>query len=196
MSFSGIENSYTKKGYKLIAGIDEVGRGALAGPLVAGAVILPNKIKLPMLNDSKLLSKKVREGLSELIIAKSICWSVGEVSAEEIDEVGIAEANFLAFERALKNLSIQPDFVLADYFSFKKLSYPNEGILGGDKKVRAIAAASIVAKVFRDGLMKKYHDQFPEYGFDKHVGYGTKLHKEAINKFGMCEQHRKSFKLT
>lgn len=195
MSFSRIENSYIKKGYKLIAGIDEVGRGALAGPLVAGAVILSDKIKLPKLNDSKLLSKKTRESLSELIITKSICWSVGEVSAGEIDKVGIAKANFLAFERALKNLSVQPDFVLADYFSFKKLSYPNKGILGGDKKVRTIAAASVVAKVYRDGLMKKYHDQYPEYGFDKHVGYGTVGHREAIKKFGSCQLHRQSFKL-
>lgn len=196
MSFIAIENNYKKQGYELIAGIDEVGRGALAGPLVAGVVILPTQIRLPKLNDSKLISKKVREELSAIIIEKCVSWAVGEISAKEIDKVGISKANFLAFERALENLQVKPDFVLADYFNFKNLSYPNKGVLGGDRKVRTIAAASVVAKVYRDNLMQKFHEQFPEYGFDKHVGYGTLKHRQAIAKHGPCQLHRKSFKLS
>jgi ribonuclease HII len=196
MSFIDIENTFRKRGFEIIAGIDEVGRGALAGPLVAGVVILPTRIRLPKLNDSKLLSKKVRENLSAIIIEKAVSWVVGEVSAKEIDKIGVARANYLAFERALENLQVKPDFVLADYFNFDNLPYPTKGILGGDKIVRTIAAASVVAKVYRDNLMKKYHEEFSEYGFDKHVGYGTIKHREAIAKYGPCKLHRTSFRLT
>lgn len=196
MSFSRIENSYRKKGYQVIAGIDEVGRGALAGPLVAAVVILKPYTKLVGLRDSKHVTERNRERLSAHIVRTSHCVSYGQVEADEIDKIGIAKANRMAFERALQKMDTSPDFVLADYFNFENLPYPNKGVLGGDKKVRVIAAASVVAKVYRDNLMKKYHEQFPQYGFGEHVGYGTLKHRRAIAEHGPCELHRKSFRLT
>lgn len=196
MKFLQLEQKYHTDGYELIAGIDEVGRGAIAGPLIAGAVVLPIRVRLPGLTDSKLLSQLQREKLSQQIIEAGATIAFGEVSAEEIDDIGIAAANKLAFVRALSAMRPTPHFALADYFTYTDLPCPSRGVAGGDKLVRSIAAASIVAKVYRDALMKKYHDEYPQYGFDTHVGYGTLKHRNAIKKYGACHLHRKTFTLT
>lgn len=193
MKFLTLENIYKKQGYNIVAGIDEVGRGALAGPLVAGAVVLPARVRLPGLTDSKLLSQTQRERLSQQIIEAGATVAFGEVSAEEIDDIGIAAANKLAFVRALSAMRPTPHFALADYFTYTDLPCPSRGVAGGDKLVRSIAAASIVAKVYRDALMKKYHDEYPQYGFDTHVGYGTARHRAALKKHNLSSIHRRSF---
>ncbi|MGB0757557.1 MAG: ribonuclease HII [Patescibacteria group bacterium] len=184
-----------KKGYKAIVGLDEVGRGALAGPIVAGACILPRDVSrslLVQLNDSKKLSKTNRELVSKNITNVAI-WSVGVVGNYEIDRLGIAKANILAFKRALKNLP-NYDYVLVDYFQNIDIHHvPVIGVTKGDALVPTIAAASIVAKVYRDALMKRKATEFPEYGFESHVGYGTERHREAIQKYGTTSIHRKSF---
>ena len=195
MKFLTLEKKYHDLGFELVAGVDEVGRGALAGPLVAGAVVLPARVRLPGLTDSKLLSKTQRERLSQQIIEAGATIALGEVSAEEIDDIGIAAANKLAFIRALSDMRPTPHFALADYFTYTDLPCPSRGVAGGDKWVRSIAAASIVAKVYRDTLMKKYHDDYPQYGFDAHVGYGTLKHRNAIKKYGACHLHRRTFTL-
>lgn len=193
MKFLSIEYQYKKSGHNLIAGIDEVGRGALAGPLVAAAVILAPNMRLSGLNDSKKISDKLRRELSYKIMDGALAYAFGLVEAEEIDKVGIARANFLAFKRALLGLNIKPDLVLADYFNYTNLPYKTIGIVKGDSKVRSIAAASVVAKVYRDDLMKQYHAEYPNYGFDKHVGYGTALHIQNIKSYGLSKLHRRSF---
>lgn len=182
-------------GYKFIAGLDEVGRGCLAGPVVAAAVILNPEIPLPEnLNDSKKLSAKRRTQIAEEIKQTAIAYSIGLVEAEEIDRINILQATKRAMILALEKIQPQADFLLIDALQLKESPLPQRAIIRGDSTVASIAAASIIAKTFRDALMHDYDKIYPQYGFDKHVGYGTKKHFEALRKHGACEIHRKSFR--
>lgn len=186
------ERKLYKKGIKKIAGIDEVGKGALAGPLVAAAVILPLDHKIIGINDSKKLSAKKREDLFIKIKRKAISWSVHVVENDEIDKKGITWANLKAMEKSIDKLHEKPDFVLIDAVKIKH-QIPTKSIIKGDEKVMSIAAASIIAKVTRDQLMHGYRHLYPEYKFPVHKGYGTLLHKKLIKKYGPSPIHRKSF---
>ena len=187
---------YEKKYYDTcdyICGIDEAGRGPLAGPVVAGAVILPKGLKIPYLNDSKQLSEKKREELFDVIMEKAISVGVGIISPERIDEINILQATYEAMREAVGKLAYRPDVLLNDAVIIPELTIPQEKIIKGDAKSLSIAAASVIAKVTRDRMMKAYHELFPEYGFDKHKGYGSKEHIEMIQKVGPCAIHRRSF---
>jgi ribonuclease HII len=181
------------KGWKFIAGVDEVGVGCLAGPVVAAAVILKPETEIDLLRDSKKLSESQREKTAEKIKIQSLAWAIGSASVDEITEFNIRGADFLAMKRALAQLNITPDAVLSDGFQIPKLAIYNEAITKGDQKSKTIAAASIIAKVFRDTLMREYETQFPGYGFAKHKGYGTKIHCDALSKLGPCPIHRTTF---
>ena len=187
---------YEKKYYDTcdyICGIDEAGRGPLAGPVVAGAVILPKGLKIPYLNDSKQLSEKKREELYDVIMEQAVSVGVGIVSPERIDEINILQATYEAMREAVGTLSYRPDVLLNDAVIIPELTIPQEKIIKGDAKSLSIAAASVIAKVTRDRMMKAYHELFPEYGFEKHKGYGSKEHIEMIQKIGPCAIHRRSF---
>jgi ribonuclease HII len=181
---------------RLEAGCDEVGRGCLAGPVVAAAVILPPRFKHPWLIDSKKLSEKRRLEMDALIKSKAIAWGISEVSPEEIDKINILNASFLAMSEAVEKLNIQPEFLLIDGNRFRSaLSIPFECIIKGDSKLGSIAAASIIAKNYRDGLMTELHKQHPVYGWNKNVGYPSKHHRDAIISYGTTHFHRQSFQL-
>ena len=189
-----------KKQYKirailmeLIAGVDEVGRGPLAGPVVAAAVILDPTQPILGLKDSKKLSESKRETLSEIIIKQSISYAFGEASVEEIDEINILQASLLAMQRAVANLSVQPTKVLVDGNRCPELSMPVEAIIKGDQKIAEISAASIIAKVNRDAQMVLLEQEYPGYGLATHKGYPTKQHRVALEKLGATIIHRKSF---
>ncbi len=188
-----IEEGLYKKGYCLIAGVDEAGRGPLAGSVYAGAVILPHGLIIEGLNDSKKISEKKREELYEKIKENAICYAVETATCEEIDEINIRNATYLAMNRAIEKLSKKADFVLVDGDCIKDCAYPYETVVKGDMKSANIAAASILAKVERDRYMLKLSEKYPQYGFEKHKGYGTKLHIEALKEYGPCEIHRKTF---
>ena len=178
------------------AGCDEAGRGCLAGPVFAAAVILPKKFKNSILDDSKKLSDKQRKLLRPIIEQEAISWAVAEVSAVEIDKINILNASFLAMHRAMDRLKIQPESLLIDGNRFKKYkSIPHHCIIQGDGKYMSIAAASILAKTYRDDHMDALHEQFPNYDWLSNKAYGTLKHREAIIKYGISEQHRKSFRL-
>ena len=176
-----------------ICGIDEAGRGPLAGPVVAGAVILPKGLKIPYLNDSKQLSEKRREALYDQIMASAVAVGAGIVSPERIDEINILQATYEAMRQAVESLDPKPQILLNDAVIIPGIHLPQEKIIKGDAKSLSIAAASVIAKVTRDRMMKAYHEMFPEYGFDKHKGYGSREHIEAIQKIGPCPIHRRSF---
>ena len=176
-----------------VAGVDEVGRGPLAGPVVAAAVVLPEKHEIEGLMDSKKLTKKKRETLYPIILAKALGTGIGMVSVQKIDEINIREATFLAMERALKNLPMVPHSALIDGESLKSQIIPNKGIIKGDDKIDSIKAASIIAKVTRDRIMFHYGKIFPEYGFEQNSGYGTKVHMEALHKYKSTPIHRRTF---
>jgi len=176
-----------------VAGVDEVGRGPLAGPVVAGAVILPENYEIEGLMDSKKLTKKKRERLYPIILAKALGTGIGMVSVQKIDEINIREATFLAMERALKDLPMVPHSALIDGESLKSQIIPNKGIIKGDDKIDSIKAASIIAKVTRDRIMFHYGKIFPEYGFEQNSGYGTKVHMEALHKYKSTPIHRRTF---
>lgn len=183
--------------YKHIAGVDEVGRGPLAGPIVACSVMLDldaldDEIIL-YLNDSKKLKESKREELAEIIKEKAVCYHIAECSNWEIDEIGIGVANNKVFLDSCNLLSVKPDFVLSDGYLVKGIEIENKSVIKGDTKSACIAAASIVAKVYRDNLMKKYAEKYPHYDFENNVGYGTAKHIDAIKKYGKCEIHRTSF---
>ena len=181
---------------KLIAGCDEAGRGCLAGPVVAAAVILPNNFKNKMLNDSKLLSEKKRDLLRKVIEKQATCWAIGIVSPAEIDKINILNASFLAMHRAIKKLYFEPEFLIIDGNRFNPYQGINhECIIKGDGKYLVIAAASVLAKTYRDDIMKKLADEFPDYNWEKNKGYPTKQHRNAIKKIGISKHHRKSFQL-
>ena len=182
-----------ENGYKVVCGIDEAGRGPLAGPVFAAAVVLPENYSHPVLNDSKKLSEKKRDAVYDDIIKDAVCYSVGIATEEEIDEINILNATFLAMKRAVDGLSIKPDFAYIDGNQYPKTGVKEETIVKGDGKCISVAAASIIAKVSRDRFMLEIDKQYPEYQFGKHKGYGTKLHYEMIEKYGVSKVHRRSF---
>lgn len=178
------------------AGCDEAGRGCLAGPVFAGAVILPTDFKHPLLNDSKQLTEKQRDTLRPIIEKEAIAWAVGSYSPQEIDEVNILNASFFSMHRAIKQLSVQPTSLLIDGNRFKPyLGIAHHCIIKGDGKYLSIAAASVLAKTYRDDWMKKLDKDFPEYGWKQNKGYPTKAHRAAIKEFGATEHHRMTFRL-
>lgn len=188
------EKRFYLRGYKLIAGVDEAGRGPLAGPIVAAAVILPFGTIIDGLNDSKLLSEDKREELYKIIKKIALAIKVVQVSHKVIDQINIGKANRLVMELAVKALNIEPHFILVDGRRMNlDLSIPQLSIIGGDRKSVSIAAASVIAKVTRDRLMLKWHEKYPKYGFDRHKGYGTKDHLRKLKKHGPCPIHRRSF---
>lgn len=178
---------------EIIAGVDEVGRGPLAGPVVAAAVILNAKIWIEGIKDSKQLSAVKRQHLDGEIRQKALAVAIGRAEVEEIDKLNILQASLLAMQRAVAALALIPSLILVDGNRTPKWTYRSQAIVGGDQKVRAISAASIVAKVYRDKEMTDYHQQFPQYGFDHHMGYGTKKHLQALKEHGPCVIHRQSF---
>lgn len=188
-----IEISLYNKGYKFVAGVDEAGRGPLAGPVCAAAVILPQDLIIEGINDSKKLTEKKREKLFDVIINSANAYSIEFASPEVIDEINIRQATSLAMHNAVKNLDVSADFVIVDGNDKIPFDIPYEYIIKGDAKSQSIAAASILAKVSRDRLMVELDKEYPEYGFAKHKGYGTKVHCEAIQKYGILPIHRKTF---
>lgn len=185
------ERKYSEFDY--ICGIDEAGRGPLAGPVVASAVILPKDCYIDHLNDSKKLSEKRREALYDIIMEKAIAVGVGIVSPDLIDEINILQATYHAMREAISKLDTEPQMILADAVHIPDIGIPQVGIIKGDAKSVSIAAASIIAKVTRDQMMYEYDKIYPEYGFAKHKGYGTKIHMEALRTHGMCPIHRTTF---
>jgi len=185
------ENRLWKKGFKVV-GIDEAGRGPLAGPVVACAFCFDKKVSLKGINDSKKLSFKQREEVyNRLKNNPNVRWGIGRVSEKVIDKINILEATKLAMKRAMKNLDA--DFLIIDGNFSIKSNVPQKSIIKADEKVYSCSAASIIAKVVRDRMMIRYHKKYPDYGFDKHKGYGTKLHRDSIKRKGFCDIHRKSF---
>ena len=178
------------------AGCDEAGRGCYAGPVFAAAVILPKDFYHPVLNDSKQLSEKQREELRPVIEKEALAWAVASVSNQEIDQINILKASIKAMHLALDQLKKKPNYLLIDgnrFYPYKKI--PHQCFVKGDGRFASIAAASILAKTHRDEYMIKLHEQFPQYGWDKNKGYGTAVHRKAIEQFGLCDHHRKSFNL-
>lgn len=188
-----LEEQMRGEGYTAVCGIDEAGRGPLAGPVVAAAVILAPGTVLPGVNDSKKISEKKRELLFDYIKENALAYGIGRASEQEIDEQNILQATFLAMRRAVEALSVPADFALVDGNRIQGLDIPSQCVIGGDGKVLSIAAASILAKVTRDREMRKLANQYPEYGFEKHKGYGTKAHYAAIAQYGICPIHRRTF---
>ena len=177
----------------LICGVDEAGRGPLAGPVVAGAAVLPKDSRILYLNDSKKLSEKRREELFVRIKEEAIVWAVGIVGPERIDEINILQATYEAMKQAIGNLSQTPDLLLCDAVTIPEVKIPQISIIKGDAKSLSIAAASVLAKVTRDHMMEEYDKLYPQYGFGKHKGYGTAAHIQAIREFGPCPIHRRTF---
>lgn len=211
------ERKLWDKGLNLVAGVDEAGRGPLAGPLVTAAVILDRthfdtprfndvtgektdrdeqrESDYLKINDSKLLTPKRREELFKFISENAVEYSIVAIEPADIDQWGIMQSTFISFSNSVKALKIRVDHILSDFYPVKGFSQRKQtNIRGGDKCSISVAAASILAKVYRDNLMKKYHEDFPNYGFDRHKGYGTKQHLEALNTYGPCQIHRRSFK--
>lgn len=187
------ERKARKRGYRLIVGVDEVGRGPLAGPVVACALILPPECRIRGLNDSKRLSPKKREKLYPVIKEKALAIGLGRVGEKKIDEINILKATHLAMKRAISHLGVEPDLLLVDGFEIPGVKIPQKAIVRGDEMSASIAAASIIAKVTRDRLMVKYHKRHPEYGFHRHKGYGTEGHIRALKKNGPSRIHRRTF---
>lgn len=193
MSMWDIENGYYEQGIRLICGVDEAGRGPLAGPVCAAAVILPANLEITGLNDSKKLSDKRRRELFPVICREAIAWSVAFADHNEIDEINILQATYLAMERAIKGLSVEPELALIDGNRAKDFGVPVQTVIHGDSLSASIAAASILAKVSRDDLMLEMEKEYPGYGFEIHKGYGTKAHYEAIQAKGPSPIHRMTF---
>lgn len=193
-----IEQSLWKKGVRFVCGLDEVGRGSFAGPVVVGAVVFEEGCTIPEgIADSKLLKPKTREKLAKAIKECALAWAVCEVGVAVINKAGIGQATQMAFRKVVKNLRVYPDFILIDAFSIKHLNKKRQqAVKDGDKVCVSISAASIIAKVHRDSLMVKMGIKYPEYGFGVHKGYGTKIHQEAIKKYGLTKVHRTSFNLS
>ena len=188
-----IEDGFYAQGIQVICGVDEAGRGPLAGPVCAAAVILPAHLELPGLTDSKKLTDKRRRELFPLIKEQAVAYGIGLASEQEIDEINILQATFLAMERALAQLSVRPDLVLIDGNREKDFGIPVKTVVKGDSLSANIAAASILAKVTRDDMMLEIAKRYPEYGFDIHKGYGTKAHYEALRAYGASPVHRNTF---
>ncbi len=194
MRLDEFDKQFYDEGYKFVAGVDEAGRGPLAGPVYAAAVIFPKDFYMPEINDSKKLTEKKREALYDVIKEKAIAYAVESVDAEKIDEINILNATFLAMKNAVLSLKVKPDLALIDGNRTKYMPVEARCIIKGDAQSQAIAAASILAKVERDRYCKEHLDKnYPEYNFARHKGYGTKLHTDLILKYGPCREHRKTF---
>lgn len=189
-----IENALRRYGFVCVAGVDEVGRGCLAGPVMAGAVMLDPERHIPGLADSKALTEPARERLFDVILSRAVAWSVASVEPAEIDSINIHQATLQAMRRAVLALAPLPDAVLVDAFRIPALPMAQRGVVKGDRQCAAIAAASIVAKVTRDRLMTRLHRDDPRYGFDRHKGYATADHLSAVSRFGYSGAHRRSFR--
>lgn len=187
------ESRCWEAGYETVCGVDEAGRGPLAGPVCAAAVILPRGLDIPGLNDSKKLTAKRREALYDIITEQSLAYGIAFASEQEIDEINILQATFLAMERAMAQLAPPPELALIDGNRSKDFGLPVRTIVKGDSLSASIAAASILAKVTRDRLMEQYDEQYPQYGFAVHKGYGTKRHYAALREYGPCPIHRQTF---
>lgn len=192
---NSFERDAYRSGYRLIAGVDEVGRGPLAGPVVAAAVVFPPNYKNPEINDSKLLSPRKRLRLHEIIRQDALTLGFGVIDAVIIDKINILKASLMAMKEALLDLSPAPDFLLIDGNHPLDFPLPQKTIIKGDSRSVSVAAASIIAKVTRDRIMEIYHRQFPHYNFLKNKGYGTEEHRAAIKKYGPCKLHRRSFNM-
>ena len=193
MDWYAYEKRAGEQGFSAVCGIDEAGRGPLAGPVCAAAVILPPDCDIPGLNDSKKLSEKKREALFPVIQEKALAFGIGWATAEEIDRVNILQATFLAMARAVEALPAPADYALVDGNRMPPLPIPGETIVKGDATSASIAAASILAKVSRDRLLRRLDEEHPEYGFAKHKGYGTRLHYEMLERYGPSPVHRRTF---
>ena len=188
-----IEDGYFAEGVKVICGVDEAGRGPLAGPVCAAAVILPEHLEIPGLTDSKKLTDKKRRELYPVIKEQAIAYGIGFATEQEIDEINILQATFLAMQRALDQLSVKPELALIDGNREKDFGIPVKTVVKGDSLSANIAAASVLAKVTRDDLMVEMAEKYPQYGFEIHKGYGTKVHYAALTEHGPCPAHRMSF---
>lgn len=188
-----IEDTHFENGIRLICGVDEAGRGPLAGPVCAAAVILPPHLQIPGLNDSKKLTDKRRRELFPIIKEQAIAYGIGLASHEEVDQINILQATYLAMTRAVAQLSVVPEFVLIDGNRAPDLALPLRTVVKGDSLSASIAAASVLAKVTRDDLMLAAADTYPGYGFEIHKGYGTKAHYDALKEHGPCAIHRRTF---
>lgn len=193
MEWLKYENEVYAKGYSAVCGVDEAGRGPLAGPVCAAAVILPQNTVIDGVNDSKKLSEKKREALFDVIKSKAISYCVSYASVEEIESMNILNATMLAMQRAVAGLDVKADYAMIDGNKVPDLNIDCESIVKGDAKSMSIACASILAKVSRDRLLYEYAEKYPEYHFEKHKGYGTALHREMLQKYGPCPIHRISF---
>ena len=193
MNWIEYEQSAELKGYKAICGVDEAGRGPLAGPVCAAAVILPPNTIIDGVNDSKKLTEKKREALFDVIKESAVSYSIAYASVEEIESINILNATMLAMKRAVEGLDVKADYAMIDGNKMPPLDIDGETIVKGDAKSMSIACASILAKVSRDRLLYEYAKEYPQYQFDKHKGYGTAAHREAILKYGPCPYHRMSF---
>ncbi len=188
-----IENEYREKGFDIICGVDEAGRGPLAGPVYAAAVILPSDCVIEGLNDSKKLTEKKREALFDEIKEKALAYGIASADEKEIDEINILNATFLAMKRAIDSLSVKPDLALIDGNQKPHTDIEEVTVIKGDAKSMSIAAASVLAKVSRDRFMLEMAEKYPQYEFARHKGYGTKLHYEKIAQYGVCDIHRRTF---
>lgn len=193
MNWLEFEQNAKDKGYSAVCGVDEAGRGPLAGPVCAAAVILPEGVIIDGVNDSKKLSEKKRESLFEVIKSTAVSYCIAYSSVEEIEEINILNATMLAMKRAVEGLSVKADYAMIDGNKIPDLSIDAECIVKGDARSMSIACASILAKVSRDRLLYEYAKEYPQYGFDKHKGYGTAMHRDAIRQYGPCPYHRISF---
>lgn len=187
------EEEAASKGYRIVCGVDEAGRGPLAGPVCAAAVILPDHVQIPGLNDSKKLSDKKRRELYPIICEQALAYGIAFADEKEIDEINILQATFLAMKRAVVMLSVKPDYILVDGNKVPSFDVPAEAVIKGDSLSASIAAASVLAKVTRDDFMLKMAENYPMYSFDVHKGYGTKAHYEALTNYGPCPIHRLTF---
>ncbi|MBN2331844.1 MAG: ribonuclease HII [Deltaproteobacteria bacterium] len=194
-SLRGLQRCFNHLGYPLVAGVDEVGRGPLAGPVVAAAVVLPAATTLAGVKDSKALSFTRREELFHMIVSNAITYGIGVVGAVDIDRLNILQATFLAMGRAVSRMHLYPDLVVVDGCQRLPLSLCQYALVKGDARCQAVAAASILAKVVRDRIMAYYHRCYPEYGFDRHKGYGTVAHRQAVGVWGLSPVHRRTFKV-
>lgn len=188
-----IENEYREKGFNIICGVDEAGRGPLAGPVYAAAVILPSDCVIEGLNDSKKLTEKKREALFDEIKEKALAYGIASADEKEIDDINILNATFLAMKRAIDSLSVKPDLALIDGNQKPHTDIEEVTVIKGDAKSMSIAAASVLAKVSRDRFMLEMAEKYPQYEFARHKGYGTKLHYEKIAQYGVCDIHRRTF---
>ena len=193
MNWIEYEQSAELKGYKAICGVDEAGRGPLAGPVCAAAVILPPNTIIDGVNDSKKLTEKKREALFDVIKETAVSYSIAYASVEEIESINILNATMLAMKRAVEGLDVKADYAMIDGNKMPQIDIDGETIVKGDSKSMSIACASILAKVSRDRLLYEYAKEYPQYQFDKHKGYGTSAHREAILEYGPCPYHRMSF---